>query len=244
MHTTLLACSLASLALPARLQSQEQGANGKSSVFGVPENQAFTFVRVEWSGERYGFGMSGGGPLWAHDYPIGEQNLYTALNALTTLPLTFETKILKLDDEAIFDYPFLYICEVGYWTPAPKEIEFLREYLKRGGFLLVDDFRSSFEWSHFKRQMQHIADEPPAPLTLDHPVFHCYFDFEQLGDHSPYWGMTPSYYAIFDSDGRMTAIINYNNDIGDGWEWPETDRVFSTEAFKLGINYIIYSMTH
>jgi hypothetical protein len=182
--------------------------------------------------------------MWSHDYPTAEQNLYAAINALTSLPLTYENKILTLDDDEIFDFPFVYICEVGYWSIKEKEAERLAEYLARGGFLIVDDFRGGYEWSNFLDQIKRVAPQTPKLLSLDHPIFHCFFDFDRLGDHAPYGRYSPQYYAIYDGDGRMVAVINRDNDIGDGWEWPETDEVFSTEAFKLGINYLIYAMTH
>jgi hypothetical protein len=232
--------------LPALLYAQEDppAANGKNSLLLTPGAQGFTFVRIEWNGESHGFFARGNGPLWAHDYPTAEQNFYTALHALTAVPMTFENKILTLGDDAIFDFPLLYICEVGYWIPAKAEADRLQEYLQRGGFLIVDDFRGGFEWRNFYAQMQRIVPEPPQPLSFDHPVFHCFFEFEHAGDHAPYWGMTPSFYGLYDQKKRMIGIVNYNNDIGDGWEWPETDQEFSTEAFKLGINYLIYAMTH
>lgn len=212
----------------------------------APPAQAFTFVRVQWEGGRRGFGFSGrgNGPLWAHDFPTAEQNFYTALAALTTLPLTHENKIVTLQDDEIFDFPFLYICEVGYWTLAEKETDRLAEYLARGGFLIVDDFRGGYEWDNFFNQIKRVTTKNPEPLSLTHPIFHCFFDFDQVGDHAPYGGLQPRYLALYDDKGRMMAIINHNNDLGDGWEWPENDEVFSTEAFKLGINYLIYAMTH
>jgi hypothetical protein len=211
-----------------------------------PSAQAFTFVRIQWESGRYGYGFSGfgNGPLWAHDFPTAEQNFYTALSALTSLPLTYENKILTLKDEEIFDFPFLYICEVGYWSINEEEGKRLAEYLSRGGFLIVDDFRGVHEWSNFLDQIKRVAPKAPQLLNIDHPIFHCFFDFERIGDHAPYGGYVPLYYALYDDKNRMMAIINRNNDIGDGWEWPETDAVFSTEAFKLGINYLIYAMTH
>jgi hypothetical protein len=227
-----------------RAQEPEAAANGQNGVAHIPSAQGFTFVRIQWAGEGYGFFARGSGPLWAHDYPTAEQNLYTAMAALTSLPLTNENKILTLDDDAIFDFPFLYICEVGYWTMAEKETQRLTEYLARGGFLIVDDFRGGYEWNNFFDQIKRATPKNPQPISVDHPIFHCFFDFDRLGDHAPYGGLTPRYYAMFDEKGRMTAIINHNNDIGDGWEWPETDEVFSAEAFKLGINYLIYAMTH
>ncbi|MGH7451577.1 MAG: DUF4159 domain-containing protein [bacterium] len=211
-----------------------------------PSAQAFTFVRVQWESGRFGYGFSGrgNGPLWSHDYPTAEQNFYTALTALTSLPLTHDNKILTLENEEIFDFPFLYICEVGYWSINEKETAKLAEYLARGGFLIVDDFRGGYEWSNFLDQIKRVTPQAPKLLNLDHPIFHCFFDFDRLGDHAPYGRFTPQYYAIYDDEGRMVAIINRDNDIGDGWEWPENDEVFSTEAFKLGINYLIYAMTH
>lgn len=243
LHGIFLALAFVSFE-PAHVLSQESGSARNGSSPAPPAAGMFTFARVEWRGERYGFSGRGNGPLWAHDYPTAEQNLYTAINALTSLPLNYEYKIVSLNDEAIYDYPLLYICEVGYWSPDEQEAAILREYMQRGGFLLVDDFRGGFEWRNFVAQMQRIVPQAPQPLELSHPVFHCFFDFERLGDHSPYWNMTPQYFGLFDEKKRLMAIINYNNDIGDGWEWPETDEVFSTEAFKLGINYLIYAMTH
>ena len=228
-------------------QNQFNARNGKSAkTNGVPTTQAFTFVRVEWQSVRFNSGRRGfgRGPFWAHDYPTAEHNLYIAIDALTSLPLTFENKVLTLNDEEIFNYPFLYICEVGYWGPSEDEAKTLQEYLNRGGFLLVDDFRGGFEWRNFVQQMQRVTPHKPRLLSMEHPIFHCFFDFNELGVHSPYWGMTPQYYAIFDADDRMMVLINYNNDIGDGWEWPESYQDFSTEAFKLAVNYLVYSMTH
>jgi hypothetical protein len=227
-------------------QAQDLKPSAPASNGISPSGQAFTFTRVEWEGRRLGYGFSGpgNGPLWAHDYPVAEHNLYIAINALTSLPITYENKVLTLADDAIFDFPFLYICEVGYWSLEEKEAERLAEYLARGGFLIVDDFRGGFEWSNFLEQMKRVTPQSPQPLTVDHPIFHCFFDFDHLLGYAPYGGLSPRYYAIYDDAGRMVAVINHNNDIGDGWEWPETDEVFSTEAFKLGINYLIYAMTH
>lgn len=222
-------------------QPSKAASNGVSA-----NSQAFTFVRVQWTGRSFGYGFAGrgNGPMWAHDYPVAEENLYIAINTLTSLPITYENKIITLTDDDIFDFPFLYMCEVGYWSIEEKEAERLAEYLARGGFLIVDDFRGGYEWSNFLEQIKRAAPKNPQPLAVDHPIFHCFFDFDHLLGYAPYGGFTPRYYAIFDDHGRIMVMINHNNDIGDGWEWPETDETFSTEAFKLGINYLIYSMTH
>jgi hypothetical protein len=209
--------------------------------------QEFTFVRVQWEGEKHssGFAIRGDGPMWSHDYPVAEQNLHTAVKALTCLPMNAESEVLRLDSAELFEFPFLYICEVGHWTISEDEAAVLREYLLRGGFLLVDDFRGTLEWSNFEEQMRLVLPESPFQrLTIDHPIFHCFFDFEHLLDYAPYGGLEPRYYAILDKAARIMVLVNYNNDIGDGWEWPESDPNFSTEAFRLAINYIIYATTH
>ncbi|RMD96910.1 MAG: DUF4159 domain-containing protein [Calditrichaeota bacterium] len=173
--------------------------------------------------------------------------MYTALRLLTKVPVTGEAKILTLDTDEIFEYPLLYICEIGIWFPTDQEVERLGEYLKRGGFLIVDDFRSAREFENLKRQMAKIVPNfYYKKMSAKHPIFHCFFEFNHLIHDSPYLslGYFPEYYGWFDPNGRLAVIVNYNNDIGDGWEWPEEDEVFSAEAFKLGINYIIYSLTH
>jgi len=234
----LIACTL------ARAQAPTTPALRPDGMSQVPATQGFTFVRIQWSGEGYGIFARGNGPLWSHDFPTAEENFYMALHALTAVPMTFENKILTLADEEIFNYPLLYICEVGYWVPEKLEAEHLQEYVQRGGFLIFDDFRGGFEWRNFSDQIQRIVAEPPQLLGLDHPVFHCFFEFQQVGDHAPYGRWKPIFYGLYDQRKRLIGIVNYNNDIGDGWEWPDVDREFSTEAFKLGINYLIYAMTH
>lgn len=208
----------------------------------------FTFVRIQWTdnGIRYGYGFSTTAPLWAHDYPTAEHNFYTALKALTSIKISEEYKVLTFSDDEIFEYPFIYACEIGYLTLSEVEVKRLREYLLRGGFLMVDDFRGVFEWQNWMREIRKVLpDNPIKELNLSHPIFHCFFDLKDIHEPTPYLGgVPPRYLAIFDENDRIMVLINYNNDVGDGWEWPEEYGKFSTEAFKLGINYLIYSLTH
>jgi hypothetical protein len=209
----------------------------------------FTFVRIRWTdnGIRFGYGFSTNAPLWAHDFPTAEENFYTALKALTNIKVSEENKVLTFADDEIFEYPFIYACEIGYLTLSDMEVQKLREYLLRGGFLMIDDFRGPFEMRNWVREIQKVLPEyPMRQIYLNHPIFHGFFDLKDIHKLTPYLppSMPPRYYAIFDDRDRIMVIINYNNDVGDGWEWPEDDKEFSTEAFKLGINYLIYSLTH
>lgn len=211
---------------------------------------AFTFVRVHWEGKIPYYSMQffrNGEPPWAHDYPTAERNMYTALRALTSMKVSGRAEVKTLQDDAIFNYPILYICEIGHWKPSDEEAERLGEYLRRGGFLIVDDFRGRLEIANLNEQLRRAVPEfTQKSLRADHPIFHCFFEFDHLVRDSPYRdiGYIPQYFGWFDENDRLGIVVNYNNDIGDGWEWPDQDRFFSAEAFKLGINYLIYSMTH
>lgn len=173
--------------------------------------------------------------------------MYYQLEKTAAIGATYIPQVFSLKDDDIFDFPLMYICEIGVWEPDPEEIVRLGEYLKRGGLLIVDDFRSPPEWYNFTKQMNKIVPAFKArKLRLSDPVFHCFFDLMEIPMDSPYLrdGYIPEFWGWFDPEGHLAAIVNYNNDIGDGWELPEDLGQFSFEAFELGINYIIYSMTH
>lgn len=225
------------------------------NLFGqLPLGDVFEFVRIQWTdhGVRYGWGFSTSAELWAHDFPLAEENLYIGLQAATNFKISQDNKVFRFDDDEIFKYPFIYACEIGYLTLAESEVENLREYLLRGGFLMVDDFRWNAEWYNWMREIRRVLpDHKIQRLPLNHPIFHCFFDLsaEDIESPTPYLPVEfpPQYYGIFDENGRMMVLINFNNDVGDGWEIPEgTEEIkqFSTRSFKLGINYLIYSYTH
>ena len=210
----------------------------------------FTFVRIRWTdnGIRHGYGFSTPAPLWAHDYPDAEENFYTALKATSSVKISEETKVLTFADEKIFKYPFIYACEIGYLSLSEEEVTNLREYLLRGGFLMVDDFRMHFEWQNWRQEIRKALPEfPLREIKVNHPIFHCFFDLTEtdIYDPTPYLPfLPPQYHGIFDQNGRLMVLINFNTDVGDGWELPNETPEFSTRAYKLGINYLIYSFTH
>lgn len=220
----------------------------------VPYDGRFTFVRVAFesggSGMR-GFGRGGRGPVWAHDYPRAEQNFSKILDEVTLMrPYLGGSRILTMDDPDIFRYPVIYIVEVGYWAARDREVEALGEYLQKGGFLIVDDFRD--------RQIYNIRDilaraVPGARLMEipdDHEIFDAFFRIEDPGSLTSYGWQPPSYLGIFednDPDGRLMAILNYNGDIAEYWEYSDYGYLsidLTNEAYKFGVNYVVYSMTH
>ncbi len=215
----------------------------------------FRFVRVRYEipgmdGRGQGWGR-GGGPMWAHDYPVAEQNFYIALKRTTTIHVEEPYLVLNLMDPEIFEHPILYLCEPGYWQITDEEVEKLREYLNRGGFLLFDDFRGDYEWYNLYEQMQRVLPgREPMELPATHPIWSIYFDVDPVAAPSLVSGYRGSitedrYMGYFDDNGRLMALANHNQDIGDGWEYPDRDfENASTISFQMGINFVMYALTH
>jgi hypothetical protein len=213
----------------------------------------FTFVRIQYddTGGRRGRGFRGyNGGFWRHDYPTAELNLLEVIERTTGLHVDNQYVVLSLKEDRIFEYPILYLCEPGYWRLGPLERDNLRKYFDRGGFVLFDDFAGR-DWNNFYFNIKQVfPDREPVLLPNDHPVWTIYFDIDPV--------MAPSaklrggyledqYYAIFDDDDRMVFLACYNQDIGDGWEHPFGRRVLaeaSTVSFQMGVNFIIYALSH
>ena len=210
----------------------------------VPYDGRFTFARI-----RYTMYPNGG---WQYDYPTMERHLMTMMDEVTELePHITGSNIHTLDDPDLLKYPVSYLSEPGYWIPNAAEVEGLRDYLNKGGFLIVDDFMRD-EWYNFEEQMRRVL--PAAtfePLDVSHQVFHCFFDIKTLEmsyPHDPY--LQAEFLGIHednDPSQRLLVVVNYNNDIGDYMEWSDQGLwpVDTTnDAYKFAINYIIYGLTH
>ena len=232
------------------------------------KSDVFTFVRIRYSsyGGRgyYGGWRRGGG--WRTDWPASDLNFSFRLQQLTALKVEPDPRYLELTDPKLFDYPFIYIVEPGALGFSDAEVEALRRYLENGGFLMVDDFWGEAEWDNFYYEIRRVFPErEPQELPLEHPIFHCVYDLKkkpQIPSIGHAWegrytgrtweredARTPHYKAIFDDDGRMMVVICHNTDLGDGWEREGEDfwyfREFSEKyAYPLGINIVVYAMTH
>jgi hypothetical protein len=218
-----------------------------------PYDGRFTFVRIRYaSGMGRGFGR-GGGPPWAHDYPRGEINFLKILDETTNVVSVMEGgNVFALDDPELMKYPVAYLVEVGAWAPSPAEVEGLRHYLLKGGFLIIDDFRSGWELYNFQEHMRRVLPgHLIRELDVSHPIFDSFFHIESLDLAPPtFRGYEPAYLGIFeddDPDERLMVMINFNNDIGEYWEYSDVGWYpidLSNDAYKLGVNYIIYALTH
>lgn len=226
----------------------------------------FTFVRIEY--DSYGYGRRRGGS-WTTDWPDAELNLSFRLQQLTSLRVNPDPITMRLTDPRLHDYPFIYIVEPGSLVFSEEEVLALRRYLLSGGFLMVDDFWGDYEWDNFHREIRRVfPDREPEELPLSHEIFRCVYHLKEkpqipsIGaawagkDQGITWERghggnteTVHYKGLFDDKGRMMAFIGHNTDLGDGWEREGEDpwyfREFSEKkAYPLGINVIVYAMTH
>jgi Domain of unknown function (DUF4159) len=221
------------------------------------ENVAYdgrlTFVRLRFNPSVWGPGnyIWGLDLKWNHDYPRADLHLMKILEETTTIDVDTEiTNVFALDDPELFRYPVAYLCEVGFWTLSESEAAGLRAYLLKGGFMIVDDFQGA-HWFNFVEQLGRVLPEARlVQLEATHPIFDSFFRVDPYEFRHPYAGVPPpSYFGVFednDPSRRLMLIANYNHDVGEYWEWSDTDYVpidLSNEAYKLGVNYIVYGMT-
>jgi Domain of unknown function (DUF4159) len=214
-----------------------------------PSNTEFVFARVQFHTGYSGYGFVGGNG-WSHDYPTAEHHILDLASRLTRIHVQEQSYIIvQLESEEIFEYPFLYFSEVGEMNLTPQEIENFREYLGRGGIAMIDDFDSPQSLAWFAGQMRKVFPERDfEEMLVEHPIFHEAFDVETAHVVPPYqYGYPPKFYGYFDDRRRLGMIINHNNDIGDFWEWLDQPRLplqGTIAGVRLGINYLLYSMSH
>jgi hypothetical protein len=253
---------------PDRGELQDRGSQEE-----IPEgptyNGRFTFVRIRYGdgasdlrtfgfgrrGRRGGYGRGGQAP-WAHDYPRAETNFARILEATTFIDTYTDGnsgRVLSLDDPELFKYPIASIIEVGYWNPTDPEVQALRSYILKGGFLIVDDFRGTREVENFAYQMQRVLPEYEIQyVPVDHEIYDSFFYIpDPLALLPPYGRYPPQYLGIFEGNdpekGRLMVMINWNQDLQEYWEF--SDRGYypidlSNEAYKFGVNYLVYAFTH
>jgi hypothetical protein len=217
------------------------------------ESDRFKFVRVRTSRVYAGdyIGDNSAYP-WSHDYPEAGLHFSKILSELSKLQVVLDEDeyIFSFDDPNLFKYPFAYLCEVGFMQLTEPEIAGMREYLLRGGFLLVDDFRSPRALSYFQYYLkQALPEYEIKPLDITHPIFNCFFSIKTLDVRPPYDRYKPEFLGVEDKHGRLMMIINYNNDVSDYWQWSgdpyQPLPVEDTQgAYKFGVNYAFYALTH
>lgn len=211
----------------------------------------FTFVRVFTGPPVPEYYLGDRGVAWSHDYPEAGTHFTKILSELSKLDVNLDMNeyIFSFTDPKLFNYPFAYWCEVGHMDMTDAEVKALREYLLRGGFVLVDDFGGNRDWRNFYPYLKQAFPEYEVKkLDLSHPIFNCFFSIKTLDVRAPYnRGGDPEFLGIEDGHGRLMMIINYNNDVSDYWQWsndPFQPIEETNEAYKFGVNYVFYSLTH
>ncbi|MGE0405229.1 MAG: DUF4159 domain-containing protein [Candidatus Korobacteraceae bacterium] len=217
------------------------------------EETEFAFARLRFRASGYRWR-----PRWGTDANKSERQFIQGLRRLTRIHARSVEQIVDIDSDDIFDWPWLYAIGVGDWSLEESHVLRLRKYFDRGGFLIVDDFHGEREWANFAAGIMRILPESNiVELADDDPIFHTVYDLRERFQVSglnivsgyPYerGGIVPHWRGVVDSKGRVQVAICFNMDVGDAWEWadypPYPERLASL-AYRMGVNYVVYAMTH
>ena len=249
-----LASFIIAVYIPLKLLTFAADWRGNSTQSGVSK---FQFARMQYPG-----GIPDYIKNWYTDYPNMDQNLTSLLRRLTRIDVA-PPVLVNPASRDIFKYPLIYSVEPEQMVLGSHDISNLRDYLSRGGIWFADDFHGDEEFDQFLQQIHRVLpDASPVELNLAHPLFHCFYDIEKIiqvtndsiakcagceqWENGPS-GKIPKVFAIFDPHGRINVLMAWNEDLGDGLEWaddPEYPANYSTFAFKIVTNVIVYAMTH
>src|SRR2546428_12876548 len=211
---------------------------------------------------RYGSAVDWreGGTSWTQDYPRADRHFAQALRRLTRIHARSVEQPVNLDDgDDVYYYPWLCAGEMGDWKLTDSQAKTLREYLLRGGFLMLDDFWGTEEWGRFEESMRRVfPDRPIVEIENADSIFHTVYDLDNRFQVPGEWGLrrgttyrndgeTAYWRGIYDDKGRLMVAMSFNSDIGDSWEWADEPRYpekYSALGIRIGVNYVIYAMTH
>ncbi len=209
-----------------------------------------------------GWGRGGGRPWWAIDYPEAEYHFLPGLSRLTRVDVAEDSRHILATDAHLFDYPFLFAQQVGRWSLNEDEVLALREYLMRGGFLIVDDFHGEVEWQLFQSVIQRVLPGYPiVDLAPSDDILHTLYELDQStqipgrrhlyrapdGSIQAQLQGPATWRAIYDDQGQLMVAINFNMDMGDAWQHaddPVYPEPMTALAYRFGVNYVLYAMTH
>ena len=203
-----------------------------------------------------------GGTSWTQYYPRADRHFAAAVRRLTRVHARSSEQPVNPDDaDDFFNWPWLVAGEMGDWKLTDPQVKILREFLLRGGFIYMDDFWNDDEWDRFDETMHKIfPDRAIVEIENADPIFHSVYDLDDRYQILGQWalsrrgpmsrraeGTVPHWRGIYDDKGRLMVTMTFNNDVGDSWEWADDPRYpekFSALGVRLGVNYVVYSMTH
>jgi hypothetical protein len=221
---------------------------------------------------RRGFGFPGGGyerdwreggTSWTQDYPRADRHFAAALRRLTRIHVRSVEQPVNPDDlDDFYNWPWMNAGEMGDWQLTDAQVKVVREYLLRGGFFMFDDFWGPEEYGRFDETMKRIfPDKPVLEIESRDPIFHTVYDLDDRDQIIGSWCLNPNnfqcrqravgtkahWYGVHDDNGRVMIAISFNSDIGDSWEWaddPKYPEKLSAQGIRIGVNYVVYAMTH
>jgi Domain of unknown function (DUF4159) len=250
----LVAALMATTMVSALIAATTVGAQRRRAPEVLPNSPydgRYTFVRIKYDIPMSSSSFRGVDIKWSHDYPRGERHFTKILSELSTARVrTAVSNVLELDDPELTRYPVAYMAEPGFWRPTEPQVVALRNYLAKGGFIIFDDFAGE-HWLNFESQIKRVLPKGRlVPLTLAHPIFDSFYRIKNLDYEHPYYrGMKSVFYGLFednDPSKRLLMVANYNSDMSELWEFSDEGMFpldMSNEAYKLGVNYIIYALT-
>ncbi len=223
----------------------------------------WTFVRIRyssWEEQLRAFRARYWSDPWAIDGPAAEQNLSRRLGRVTSIRVK-DPVVLTLNDERLWEYPWIYFVEPGNLRLKPEEVELLREFLLRGGTATFDDFHGPIEFGTVQKELLRVFPEREiVKLPLDHPVFSAFYrltEYPQIPGLGSFFngvtwekgGVEAGLHAVLDDDGRAMVLLNFNTDMGDGWEWSNAEDYpgyirYTAQAYRMMINEVVYALTH
>ncbi len=257
----LVLAALASGLLPAVGQAQRffrRRQPPDTTAHNPPYDGRFTFARLAFTTNSPAGYYYMGLPAWAHGYPNSERNLMKIMNTVTLLhPHVAHSVVVRIGSPLLFKYPVAYMTEADFWAMTDSEALNLRKYLLKGGFIIFDDFRDNWQdgfmgWSTFTTQMHRVLpDANIVDLTPSDPIFHSFFDVNSFDIVPQYYDRgRPIFRGIYEDNDphkRLMVMINFNTDVSNFWEFSDEGWfpvAESNEAYELGVNYLIYALTH
>lgn len=222
-----------------------------------PPHPNARFTRWRWG---HTMDWTQGATSWTQDYPRADRHFAQALRRLTRVQVRSVEQPVNLDDgDDVFNWPWLAAGEMGDWKLTESQARKLREYLLRGGFLMLDDFWGTEEWERFEESMKVVfPNRPIVDIEDTDSIFHTVYDLNERYQIPGEWalrrggmyrndGAVPHWMGIYDDHKRVMVAISFNSDIGDSWEWaddPGYPEKYSALGIRIGVNYVVYSLTH
>jgi len=224
------------------------------------QSTEWTRARLRYPSFLAPHGVLDGNRRWTVDYPRSDRHLLQGIRRLTRIDTRSVEQVVDLDGEDdVYNWPSLYAVEVGYWNLTDQQARQLREFLLRGGFLMVDDFHGTIEWNNFVAGIEKVfPDRSIVDLDNKDPIFHVIYDLDDrfqvpgmqyifTRSLFEYDGFQAKWRGIYDDQGRLMVAICHNMDLGDAWENSDDPRYpekFASLAYRIAVNYWTYDLTH